>query len=223
MQLFSALLGASMLLAPSVMAAGTARVVNNCGMPVYFASVAQSGGDRRVLLPPSGYTEVYSKPNVGVSIKFSPALTGPVTQFEFTWANGRIFYDISHIDGNPFWAQGTRITPSTPGLAGFPSCKVIDCPAGQSYCDAAYNLPDDVRTMVCPDTSDITFTLCTGGAAATSSKRETDQAPAATSSSTQQPTSTVSAATVSTNTSPAVQASGRPSRTRVHARQILKK
>lgn len=211
MQLLSTLVGASMLLASSVTALGTARVVNNCNMPVYFASVSQSGADRRVLLPPSGYTEVYSKPNVGVSIKFSEALTGPVTQFEFTWAGSNVFYDISHIDGNPFWAQGSRITPSTPDLSAFPSCKVVDCPAGQQHCDAAYNLPDDVRTMVCPDTTDITFTLCTGGAASTSSKRETEQV--ATSAS--QPPTAVSSAQLAS--------SGPHNHNRVHARHILKR
>lgn len=155
-------------LAPTVMAAGSAHVVNNCGMPVYFASVAQSVAASMEQLPSSGYSESYSLPNVGVSIKLSPNATGAVTQFEFTWANGNVNYDISNINGNPFSAQGMSLTPSMAGTSGFPSCQVVNCPAGQSSCSAAYNAPDDVRTMVCPEDSDLTFTLCPGG----SSKRD---------------------------------------------------
>ncbi|KAK5076487.1 hypothetical protein LTS08_007333 [Lithohypha guttulata] len=148
---------------PSVMAAGTARVVNNCGMPVYYASVAQSVHAEMKLLPSGGYSEAYSKPNVGVSIKLAPNATGPVTQFEFTWADGDIHYDISNIDGNPFAARGMALTPSMAGASGYPTCQTVSCPAGQAVCDAAYNLPDDVRTMVCPEKSDLVFTLCPGG------------------------------------------------------------
>lgn len=150
-------------LATSASAAGVAHVVNNCGSEVYFASVAQSAHANMSPLPASGYSEAYSLPNVGVSIKLAPSTSGPVTQFEFTWADGNINYDISNIDGNPFSAGGMTLAPSMAGAAGFPSCKVVNCPAGQATCDAAYNLPDDVRTMVCPDASDLTMTLCPGG------------------------------------------------------------
>lgn len=150
-------------LATSASAAGVAHVVNNCGIPVYFASVGQSVYSAMAPLPASGYSEAYSKPNVGISIKLSPSATGAVTQFEFTWANGNINYDISNIDGNPFAKGGMTLAPSMAGASGFPSCQVVNCPAGQSSCAAAYNQPDDVRTMVCPDASDLTMTLCPGG------------------------------------------------------------
>ena len=152
-------------LAPLALTAGTARVVNNCGSPVYFASVAQSVHASMSELPSSGYSEAYSKPGVGVSIKLSPNATGQVTQFEYTWADGNIHYDISNIDGNPFSAGGMELTPSMAGASGYPTCQTVSCPAGQSSCDAAYNKPDDVRTMVCPENSDLTMTLCPGGAA----------------------------------------------------------
>lgn len=150
-------------LATAASAAGVAHVVNNCGIPVYFASVAQSAHASMSPLPSSGYSEAYSKPGVGVSIKLSPSATGAVTQFEFTWSNGDINYDISNIDGNPFAQGGMSLTPSMVGASGYPSCQVVNCPAGQSSCSAAYNQPDDVRTMVCPDASDLTMTLCPGG------------------------------------------------------------
>jgi len=156
-------------LAPSALAVGSAHVVNNCGIPVYFASVAQSVGASMQQLPSSGYSEGYSEPNVGVSIKLAPNSSGSVTQFEFTWAAGNINYDISNINGNPFAAGGMELTPSMAGASGYPSCQAVSCPAGQSSCSAAYNQPDDVRTMVCPEDSDLTMTLCPGG----SMKRDT--------------------------------------------------
>lgn len=155
-------------MAPSAVALGTAYVVNNCGSEVYFASVAQNGADNMSPLPSSGYAEGYSQPGVGVSIKLAPNTSGAVTQFEFTWANGDISYDISNINGNPFSSGGMTLTPSMAGASGYPTCETVSCPAGQSTCSAAYNQPDDTRTMVCPEDSDLTFTLCPGG----SSKRD---------------------------------------------------
>lgn len=164
----SSTIAASLLaLAPSVLAAGTARVVNNCGSQVYFASVGQSAHSDMAALPASGYSEAFSKDGVGISIKLSSSIDGAVTQFEYTWVSGNsVAYDISNIDGNPFSAGGMSLVPSMEGAEGFPSCVTVNCPAGQDRCDAAYNLPDDVRTKVCPENSDLTFTLCPGGAPA---------------------------------------------------------
>lgn len=161
---YSTLATAAMLLtlAPSALAVGTAHVINNCGSQVYYASVAQSVASSMAPLPASGFSEKYSLPDVGVSIKLAHNATGAVTQFEFTWANGDIAYDISNIDGNPFAAQGMQLTPSMAGASGYPSCQTVNCPAGESSCSAAYNQPDDVKTMVCPENSDLTFTLCPG-------------------------------------------------------------
>lgn len=168
MQFKTIVSGAAVLLAsaPAVLAAGTAHVVNNCGFPVYYASVGQSY--HATMQPLQGsYSEPYSQPGVGVSIKLAPNATtnGPVSQFEFTWADGKIAYDISNIDGYPapFSAGGMQIVPSRLNDPSHPTCTVVDCPAGNSYCDAAYNLPDDVRTMVCDDSVDLTFVLCPGG------------------------------------------------------------
>lgn len=164
----STAIAASLLaLATSVLAAGTAYIVNNCGSPVYFASVGQSAHADMAALPANGYSEGFSKDGVGISIKLSPSANGAVTQFEYTWVAGNsVAYDISNIDGNPFSAGGMSLVPSMEGAEGFPSCVTVNCPAGQDRCDAAYNLPDDVRTKVCPENSDLTFTLCPGSASA---------------------------------------------------------
>lgn len=151
-------------LAPSALAVGTARVVNNCGSPVFFANVAQNVHDSMSELPSSGFSQAYSLPNVGVSIKLAPTTSmTDVTQFEYTWANGNINYDISNINGNPFAKGGMELVPSMAGAAGYPSCQTVSCPAGEATCTAAYNEPNDVRTMVCPDASDLTMILCPSG------------------------------------------------------------
>lgn len=146
-------------------AVGTARVVNNCGFPVWYASIAQDVHAPMQQLPLEGFQQAYSLAGIGVSVKLAQNATGPVTQFEYTWSDGKVYYDISHIDGNPFAVVGTSLSPSGTRRADFPTCKTVECPpcsgsTAQCYCDDAYNQPDDVRTMVCPEDTDLTMTLC---------------------------------------------------------------
>ncbi|RMD39843.1 hypothetical protein DV735_g5283, partial [Chaetothyriales sp. CBS 134920] len=155
----STLTGAAMLLAlaPSVWAVGYARVVNNCDFDVYYASVSQ-GKSADAQLIQGSYSEQYALENNGVSIKLalSESLTsGQVSQFEFTWFDGNTAYDLSNIDGYPFAEWGITIQPSVADDSDYPTCIPVECPAGESVCDAAYNLPDDVRTLVCKDTTDL--------------------------------------------------------------------
>ncbi|KAK5054629.1 hypothetical protein LTR84_001520 [Exophiala bonariae] len=168
MQFKNIISGAAVLLAstPAVMALGTATVINNCGYPIYYASVGQSYHANMQPLQGS-YSEGYSQQGVGISIKLAPNATssGPVSQFEFTWANGKIAYDLSNIDGYPFSAGGMQVVPSKQGDSANPTCVVVDCPAGQAVCTAAYNAPDDVRTMVCDENTSLTLTMCPGGSA----------------------------------------------------------
>src|SRR5271163_4291426 len=114
----TSIIGAAVLLglAPSALAVETATLVNSCGFDVYYASVATQS-EAMVLLPPGGsYSEGYTEQGVGVSIKVAPtdSINGPITQFEFTWAEGWVSYDISNINGNPFATEGMVLTPSTP-------------------------------------------------------------------------------------------------------------
>lgn len=152
----------TVLASAAYVAAGTARVVNNCGTQLYIASVKNNNGAKMQPLPVGGYSEPIVAANNGVSIKVAASPSGPVVQFEYTLAaNGQLSYDTSNIDGNPFAQYGTRLAPSQGKSAAFPTCVVVDCPPG-AYCDAAYNLPDDVRTKVCPGAVDLVFTVCSG-------------------------------------------------------------
>lgn len=168
--------GAAVLLAlaPSVLAVGTAYVYNDCGFDVYYAAVTTSNTAMQ-LLPASGYSAEYSEEGVGVSIKLATvdSDTGPISQFEYTWADGKINYDLSNINGYPFSAEGMSITPSMTNDASFPTCVDVVCPAGESVCTAAYNSPDDPDTLVCDQDSNLTLNICSG-----SSKLKRDVAPA---------------------------------------------
>lgn len=167
MQIKNVINGAAVLLASASIASavGSATVVNNCGFPVYYASVGGSSNPSMQQLSGS-YSQAYSEEGVGVSIKLSPnaSTSGSISQFEFTWANGKISYDISNINGYPFSAGGMEVVPSMQNDPSNPTCVPIDCPAGQSVCNAAYNAPDDTRTMVCNEDSSLVLTLCPGGA-----------------------------------------------------------
>ena len=116
------------------------------------------------------YSQTYSQQGVGVSIKLSPqdSTSGSISQFEFTWANGKIAYDMSNINGNPFASSGMEIVPSMQNDPNNPTCVPVNCPAGEAVCTAAYNQPDDTRTMVCNEDSNLVLTLCPGGAASNS-------------------------------------------------------
>lgn len=157
--------GAAVLLAlaPSVMAMGSATVVNNCGYPIWYAAVGQ-GAHAGMQQMQGSYSQQFSQPGNGYSIKLAPSADSDVTQFEFTLgSDGKINYDLSNINGNPFAAGGMRVEPSMSGDSSNPSCVAIDCPAGAASCSAAYNLPDDVRTHVCSDQANLVLTMCPGG------------------------------------------------------------
>lgn len=165
----SKLTGAAVLLAlaPTAMALGQATVVNNCGSPVFYAPVGQNAHAEMQQMQGS-YSQAWGSQGNGVSIKLSPEANGKVTQFEFTWADGKINYDMSNIDGNPFANGGMALVPSMQNDASNPTCVPIICDAGATTCDAAYNQPNDVRTHVCSDESNLVLTLCPGGGSASS-------------------------------------------------------
>ena len=157
-------------LAPSALAVGSASVVNNCGFDVYYKSISTSSESFSLLN--GGFSEPYSNPGQGVSIKLAlnNSNSAPISQFEFTWASGKINYDLSNINGDtsspegyPFAAGGMTVTPSMSDDPSNPTCVPIVCPAGTLVCSAAYNAPNDPKTMVCNQDASLTLVLCPGG------------------------------------------------------------
>ena len=148
---------------PSPAHAASAIVQNLCSSPIHI-SVAKPGTftPSQPIAAGGRFSEPISIPNAGISIKVSPTPNGKVAQFEYTLGNdGKLYYDVSNIDGNPFAYNGVSLAPAKVTPQGYPSCVVVDCPVG-AKCHAAYNAPDDVRTKVCPAGVDLIFTVCTG-------------------------------------------------------------
>ncbi|RMZ89337.1 hypothetical protein DV736_g3431, partial [Chaetothyriales sp. CBS 134916] len=171
---YSTVTGAAVLLtlAPSALALGSATVVNNCPFDVYYASVSQGVSAEAAPIQGS-YSEEYGQQNDGVSIKLALVdnLSGPLSQFEFTLFGGKTAYDLSNINGYPFAEWGVSLVPSVTDDPNNPTCIPIDCPAGEAVCTAAYNAPDDIRTLVCADSTDLTLTICPGSSSNTTEKR----------------------------------------------------
>lgn len=165
---YATISGAAVLLAlaPSALALGSATLVNSCPFDIYYAPTSGSYEGMVALSPGGSYTSGYDEQGVGVSIKVgtSSDLGGPITQFEYTWADGKINYDISNINGDPFADNGVVLTPSMSGDPNNPTCLPVNCPAGDAVCTAAYNNPTDTDTMVCSEDSSLTMTVCAGSA-----------------------------------------------------------
>jgi len=92
-----------------------------------------------------------------------------ILQYEYTITDGKLWFDISNLDGagasmvgTPFYTQNVKVTPTG---AGFNSkecntCIQIKCPAGQ-ICRDAYQEPEQQATHSCPqDGSDMWLDLC---------------------------------------------------------------
>jgi hypothetical protein len=155
-------------------AVGSASVYNNCGIDVYYKAISTFEQNYSVI-PEAGVQIPYSLPGVGVSIKLSlsnASIQGPITQFEYTWGSlsvPSVSYDLSNIDGDPFSAQGypfaqygLALLPSTVNSSQYPSCQQVVCPSGIVYCSAAYNLPNDNKTLTCDEDTDLTLSICPG-------------------------------------------------------------
>ena len=127
-------LGAAVLLAmaPAALAVGSASVTNMCPYTVYYASIAGQAEALQAMHPGGSMSQGYSMEGMGVSIKLAmnDSLSGPISQFEYTWASGKINYDLSNINGYPFSSGGMTVTPSVSNDPNNPTCVPIVCPAG---------------------------------------------------------------------------------------------
>ncbi|RMZ67137.1 bys1 domain-containing [Pyrenophora seminiperda CCB06] len=157
----------------SLAMAGNAILSNRCSYDVWVWSV--SGKSVAPIHVPSRSQHTEPLTNTGTSLKIcksSELAAGKHTQFEYTPANGQMWYDISFVD----CAQG-KSASDCPGhdegltMRGSNSqCGSIDCAAG-SYCPKqAYYVPQPLLTLGieepvfnCPGTDvDIYMTVCSG-------------------------------------------------------------
>jgi hypothetical protein len=137
---------------------------------VYFA-VTVNQTVQLQLLNSTGLQVPYTAVGLGygTSIKLATSedLAGPLSQFEFTWSGSKVYWDFSNINGDgnssvsyPFYQGGVSVIPSEINDPYNPTCTPIICPAMVLVCSEAYNAPNDNRTLVCDQNSDLTLTLC---------------------------------------------------------------
>lgn len=166
--------------ASTALAVGTASVNNNCNFDVYLWSVGDSMSDVHILKANGGqYSETYQdRQGGGVSIKMMKENNiwggGQPSQFEYTyvptgnWAG--MFFDISNIDGDPFWSENVELVPhvTSSGDQGG-SCNTVTCPPDQQ-CKDAYNQPDDnFATHECPLATNLVYNICGSNSTGSSS------------------------------------------------------
>jgi len=180
----NSIIASAAIMASSALAAGTAHVVNACSYDVYMANTPSTGGGYDAIDKTLSAGETYSQQwtelsnGNGWSIKLAKTASfqTQLLQYEYTFHNdGTIWYDLSQVDGNP-WDGDWMITASS-------GCS----PKQQAY---RYATDDAYGMQSCPDSSDITVTLCSadGGSdgavssavAQTSSVAQTTEAPSST-------------------------------------------
>lgn len=145
--------------AAQVSASGSAIIHNQCDFDVYLWSIADTDSSMQTLKANGGeYTEAYrvNADGGGISIKMGvETKCRNVTQYEYTFVDDGIWYDLSNINGYPFAEFGVTVVPS------ISSCRSVSCPAGTSLCAAAYNVPtDNYATAECSADADTVVVLC---------------------------------------------------------------
>jgi len=156
--MISNMIAATAILASTTLvnALGNAIVKNACNYEIKMCNVpAQFGGYDEIdkwLQPNETYTQEYTKlsNNNGWSIKLSDTESlEHILQYEYTThEDGIIWYDLSQVDGNP-WYGNWQITTNSE------NCN----PKQQAY---RYANDDAYGMQSCPDDADIIVTLCSG-------------------------------------------------------------
>jgi len=142
--------------APFANALGKAIVKNACHYEIKMCNVpAANGGYDQIdkwLQPNETYTQEYTELSNGNgwSIKLSDTESlEHILQYEYTThGDGIIWYDLSQVDGNPWYGNWQITTDSK-------NCN----PKQQAY---RYANDDAYGMQSCPDDSDIMVTLCSG-------------------------------------------------------------
>ncbi|PGH08226.1 hypothetical protein GX51_01380 [Blastomyces parvus] len=154
MRLSSAFIGAIAALVPAVQAVGNAIVINNCPFDAFLNSVGSEIGPEQFLEANGGsYSEEFRRDprSGGIALKVTRQAGGlvqgaPQTNFAYNLNEGRIWYDLSNVFGNPFEPNPLRLTPSDQ------SCPSLFWPNGVP--------PGGSQVKNCQPESDVTLTLC---------------------------------------------------------------
>ncbi|KAG8529571.1 uncharacterized protein KY384_006208 [Bacidia gigantensis] len=148
----------------STAALGAANVRNHCNFPVYLYVCGQNPATctaERTLAAHTGtFSEKYSTVNNGRSIKIGRTpgkVAKPLLQWEYTHtSDGRVAYDVSSVNGNPFGPFGYDVTSSN-GKCPQPNCKP---PGTHAVCPFVFHDPTNGKVLYCGAGSSIGITLC---------------------------------------------------------------
>ncbi|KAL8743401.1 MAG: hypothetical protein Q9190_004235 [Brigantiaea leucoxantha] len=145
-------------------ALGHAKVRNQCNFPVYLYVCGQHPAvctqERKLAANSGAFSEQYSKINNGRSIKIgrrSGEVQKPILQFEYTHTDdGRVAYDVSDVNGNPFQSEGFTVTSSSS------TCPTKKCgpPVSHANCPYLFTKPKNGQVLYCGVKQDIGVTLC---------------------------------------------------------------
>lgn len=145
--------------AAQVSALGSAIVHNQCDFDVYLWAVGDLSGSMETIAANGGaWSQQYQNnpDGGGMSIKLgSDPKCDNITQFEYTLDGASLWYDLSNINGYPFASRGVTVVPTDS------TCRGVACPAGQTLCAQAYNVPtDNFATAECGSDADSVVVLC---------------------------------------------------------------
>ena len=141
---------------------GAANVHNYCDFTVYL-SVCGQGEDNGEVIPCSAihtlaagtgtYSETYSSPNNGISIKMNPnkgEVNKPILQLDYTnTGSGQVSYDISETTGDPWRSKG-GFTLTTSNIACLDTWCLITDPTNGTPHDCP--IGDNIDLSLCKDT-----------------------------------------------------------------------
>ncbi|KAI4212990.1 MAG: hypothetical protein LQ351_004334 [Letrouitia transgressa] len=148
-------------------ALGKANVRNNCNFPVYLYVCGQHPAtctaERKIAANTGTFSETYSTINNGRSIKIGRRpgeVQKPILQFEYTHTNdGRVAYDVSNVDGNPFASEGFSLTSTSA------QCPQKHCgpPVNHNNCPYLFTKPKNGKVLYCGQGQSIGVSLCNRG------------------------------------------------------------
>ncbi|KAJ5776534.1 uncharacterized protein N7511_001545 [Penicillium nucicola] len=111
---------------PSRRPRGHAIVSNNCNVPIYLWSVGTAAQPEKTVLPNDTYSEMFreERSTGGIAIKISTDVDGLYTsapQMIFAYnlsnvAQGKVWYDLSDVFGDPFEGYPVSLTPAEPQI-----------------------------------------------------------------------------------------------------------
>jgi hypothetical protein len=144
-----------------------AIIESSCDFEIFYKVILTTEQDYASL--PIGGVSIPYPSNIGVSVKISTdelvldptTPQGAILQLEFTWNSTQetLYYDLSNINGAPFYAYGMTLNPSSGASPAFPTCLPVGCAAGTDVCPSVYTVPNGNNTMACGLT-DLTLSLC---------------------------------------------------------------